>query len=124
MATVGQVIEELSRKQSEIAIWQAAVAHLQIMYLSTDSGPAEAKLYREDHGVVPEEHIHQSISKLETMIQEGQQLLQQLQALLIASDDDSGAAEDEEDESRPVRGKRGVRSANKHYSPPSRNFNG
>lgn len=66
--TLGQLLEAVSRKKSEVEILKMLVTHLQVNYVGTDSGSAEMRLFRDDHAQVPETHVEVFIADLASRI--------------------------------------------------------
>lgn len=66
--TVNDLLEQISALQSRKAVYHALISHLRICYQTSDSGPPEMRIIREDLAAVPEPHIEQSIIEIEGRI--------------------------------------------------------
>lgn len=71
MATsVAAIIEKISELKSERAVIQQLISYLSANYRSGDTGQIEMRITRDDHALVPENHIDQVIQKLVEMLEE------------------------------------------------------
>ncbi len=67
--TITLLLAQISKLQSRKAVLNMLIAHLRICYCeSSDTGPAEMRVTRADLGVVPAEHIEDSIIEMEGLI--------------------------------------------------------
>lgn len=78
--TVSELLGLISSLVSRQAVYRMVIVHLRTCYRKTDTGPAEMRVTREDGGVVPQEHIEDTIIEIETQIDLARAELEELVA--------------------------------------------
>ena len=100
MPTVREALVKISELRSRMAVLHEMVIYMETHYLSADSGPAELRITRDDHTIVPEEHIHVQIAHISEEMDQLSAELEEWEELGVSVG---------EDERRPAKKKRATK---------------
>jgi hypothetical protein len=67
--TAAAVTDTISKLRSKIAVHKTLISQLRANYMSSDAGPGELRIQRDDGATVVDSHLQETVEDLEAMIE-------------------------------------------------------
>lgn len=67
--TAAAVTDTISKLRSKIAVHKTLISQLKANYMSSDAGPGELRIQRDDGAVVVDSHLQETVEDLESMVE-------------------------------------------------------
>lgn len=83
--TVKQIYQKVSLLRSQVAIYEGLLHHMQSNYVGTADTEPESTFIRSDYGVVPPEHLEQTMALIAEMASTATAEIAALEDLVVVS---------------------------------------
>lgn len=67
--TAAAVTDTISKLRSKIAVYKTVISQLRANYMSSDAGPGELRIHRDDGAYVVDTHLQETVEDLETAVE-------------------------------------------------------
>lgn len=67
--TAAAVTDTISKLRSKIAVYKTVISQLRANYMSSDAGPGELRIQRDDGGIVVDSHLQETVEDLEERVE-------------------------------------------------------
>jgi len=67
--TAAAVTDTISKLRSKIAVYKTVISQLKANYMSSDAGPGELRIQRDDGAIVVNTHLQETVEDLEATVE-------------------------------------------------------
>lgn len=100
--TAAAVTDTISKLRSKIAVYKTVISQLKANYMSSDAGPGELRIQRDDGAIVVDTHLQETVEDLEATIETLAEELEEWENLTFNPQLIAGAPEEEPEQVQSV----------------------